>query len=472
MRATDDRYRGEQARFDLAMKMIRLEARTGTIRYFTGLNDDRIRKLYTTYFKFSEAPVRRQRGRSPTRVAPLVRTPQRALESGVLANLLFANGLLSVEIHPDRRSRATSTSGIASAIASRRSIGSCPAARCHSSGAGTCWSPCGAATSSGSRIATHARSATSSTCCRCRARRVRPVCCSLSAAASSGWPRPGSIGKCASSSSRSAWPRAIRCSSPPIATSSTARPTQAAAWWPERVLGGRDLLAGGTWLAIDERGRFAAVTNVREGQRPIGLRSRGALVAEYLASGDSAARYAAHAAREGAAFGAFNLLVYDGRELHFASNRTAVAHSHAGLHAFSNAPPGTEWPKTATALAAASGLLTEVQPIEPLFALLAERDESGPAELRHQRTHFVVGATYGTRCSTVLLIDTSGCVTFAERTFDDGRQARRRSARELRARTLAAGGRQRGQPRTDRADLLDADRVRHRIRVPLDGIAE
>ena len=54
MRATDDRYRAEQAKFELAMRMIRHEARTGTIRYFTGLNDDRIRKLYTTYFKFSD----------------------------------------------------------------------------------------------------------------------------------------------------------------------------------------------------------------------------------------------------------------------------------------------------------------------------------------------------------------------------------------------------------------------------------
>jgi hypothetical protein len=45
-------------------------------------------------------PVRRQRGRSPTRVAPLVRTPQRALESGVFANLLLANGLFSVEQPP------------------------------------------------------------------------------------------------------------------------------------------------------------------------------------------------------------------------------------------------------------------------------------------------------------------------------------------------------------------------------------
>jgi hypothetical protein len=100
MRATDDRYRGEQAKFNLAMRMIRHEARTGTIRYFTGLNDDRIRKLYTTYFKHSEVPVRRQRGRSPTRIGPLVRTPQRALESGVFATVLLSNGLLSVEQPP------------------------------------------------------------------------------------------------------------------------------------------------------------------------------------------------------------------------------------------------------------------------------------------------------------------------------------------------------------------------------------
>lgn len=99
MRATDDRYRGEQAKFDLAVRMIGHEARTGTIRYLTGLNDDRIRKIYTSYFKHGEEPVRRQRGRSPTRIAPLVRTPQRALESGVFANLLLANGLISVE-HP------------------------------------------------------------------------------------------------------------------------------------------------------------------------------------------------------------------------------------------------------------------------------------------------------------------------------------------------------------------------------------
>jgi len=74
--------------------MIAHEARTGTIRYWTGLSDDRIRKLYASYFKFAGKPVRRRRGRSPSQIAPLVKNPQRALESGVLANLLIANHLL------------------------------------------------------------------------------------------------------------------------------------------------------------------------------------------------------------------------------------------------------------------------------------------------------------------------------------------------------------------------------------------
>ena len=96
MRVTDDRYRGEQASFELAMRMISHEARTGTIRYWTGLSDDRIRKLYASYFKYQDRPVRRRRGRSPSQIGPLIKSPQRALESGMLTNLLAANRLLSL----------------------------------------------------------------------------------------------------------------------------------------------------------------------------------------------------------------------------------------------------------------------------------------------------------------------------------------------------------------------------------------
>ncbi len=200
-----------------------------------------------------------------------------------------------------------------------------------------------------------------------------------------------------------------------------ARPTLAATWWPDapQVLGGRDLAAGGTWLAIDERGCFAAVTNIRDPQRPRALRSRGTLVADFLTDGPSAAQYASRVVQDGAAFGAFNLLLFDGRELHFASNRAPATRLATGLHAFSNAPPGTEWPKTATALHGAAAVLDDAAPVEPLFELLARRAGDGDEpERRVERAHFVVGPTYGTRCSTVVLAAADGNVTFAERTFD------------------------------------------------------
>ena len=101
MRVTDDRYRSERNQFELAMRMIQHEARTNTISYWTGLSDDRIRKVYDTYFRGSSRPVRRRRGKSPTQIAPLIESPQRALESGVLAYLMHRGGLFS--LHRDRQ---------------------------------------------------------------------------------------------------------------------------------------------------------------------------------------------------------------------------------------------------------------------------------------------------------------------------------------------------------------------------------
>src|SRR5688500_1421329 len=208
------------------------------------------------------------------------------------------------------------------------------------------------------------------------------------------------------------------------------RPTAGASWWAEspRVLGGRDLQAGGTWLGLERAGRFAAVTNIREPGRPLASTSRGTLVADFLTGSGSAAQHAARAARDGPAFGPFNLFVYDGRELWFASNRAAAVRLGPGLHSFSNAPAGVDWPKTASARARVEGVLADPSPIEPLFELLAERDDSGSAEQRYQRTHFVVGPMYGTRCSTVVLFDAAGRATFAERSSD----AAGRRANELR----------------------------------------
>jgi len=98
MRVTDDRYAGEQSQFELALRMIRHEARTRTIRECTGLSDDRIRKLYTTYFRNAGAPdVRRRRGKSPRQVARFVANPGNQLQATTLVVLFAANLLLRID---------------------------------------------------------------------------------------------------------------------------------------------------------------------------------------------------------------------------------------------------------------------------------------------------------------------------------------------------------------------------------------
>jgi uncharacterized protein with NRDE domain len=198
-----------------------------------------------------------------------------------------------------------------------------------------------------------------------------------------------------------------------------ARPTSRAAWWPDRptMLAGRDLAAGGTWLAMDRRGRVAAVTNIRDERRDA-PRSRGSLVTEFVGGDAAAEHYAISAAASAAEFGAFHLLVFDGRELHYASDRAPPARIGPGVHALSNAPPGIVWPKVESARIGATKLLDDSDPVEGLFALLADRGSAGTSEERYRSAHFVIAEGYGTRCSTVVLIDAAGNATFAERTFD------------------------------------------------------
>lgn len=98
MRLTDDRYAGERSQFELALRMIGHEARTKTIRDCTGLSDDRIRKLYTTYFKNSgKTEVRRRRGKSPRQIARFVKNPGNQLQATTLVALYCVGLLLRVD---------------------------------------------------------------------------------------------------------------------------------------------------------------------------------------------------------------------------------------------------------------------------------------------------------------------------------------------------------------------------------------
>ncbi|MCC4265623.1 NRDE family protein [Oceanimonas baumannii] len=198
-----------------------------------------------------------------------------------------------------------------------------------------------------------------------------------------------------------------------------ARPTAAAGWWAAQpgLWAGRDLQAGGTWLGITLRGRFAALTNFREGASQAGKRSRGELVTGFLTGEQSPAGYLQQVLARGKDYAGFNLLVGDLHtdELHYGGNRPGGEPRllQAGLYGLSNGLLNTPWPKTArlkrglTTLpsdndGAALALLSDAT-MAPDSAL----PETGvPLELeRRLSSVFITGDDYGTRAQTVLVVE-------------------------------------------------------------------
>jgi hypothetical protein len=94
MRVSDDRYDRDRMRLDLALRFMRHEARTHTIRKWTGLTDDRIRKLYRSYFMDASRQVTRHRGKSPQQASFFIRSPRIQQETSVLASLYCLLGVM------------------------------------------------------------------------------------------------------------------------------------------------------------------------------------------------------------------------------------------------------------------------------------------------------------------------------------------------------------------------------------------
>lgn len=211
------------------------------------------------------------------------------------------------------------------------------------------------------------------------------------------------------------------------------RPTRAADFWPREPdwLAGRDLQAGGTWLGVTRSGRFAAVTNFREPLAPEAPleRSRGELVTDFLGGGQAPLPHADSLLASASSYRGFNLLLGTSESLVYVSNRPErVEEITSGGHGLSNHLLDTDWPKVHSGRARMDGLLQRDRvDAEDLLGLLTERstvpgemprDASDGAIRRHLMNHyFIVSPTYGTRSSTVVLIDHDGGIEFVERRF-------------------------------------------------------
>ncbi len=93
MRLTDERYSRDRQRHDLALRFIQNEARTRTTRCWTGLTDDRIRKLYRSFVD-ARAPLRRHRGKSPQQPEYFLRSRPQQRETAALGALLLLFGVV------------------------------------------------------------------------------------------------------------------------------------------------------------------------------------------------------------------------------------------------------------------------------------------------------------------------------------------------------------------------------------------
>jgi uncharacterized protein with NRDE domain len=208
------------------------------------------------------------------------------------------------------------------------------------------------------------------------------------------------------------------------------RPAAPADWWENGTLGGRDLRAGGTWLAAHRNGRFAVVTNYRE---PLvegrGPRSRGELVTAFLDDTATPDAFARDVAARGHEYAGFNLLLGDPGVLVYLSNRgRGPERLAAGVYGLSNHLLDTPWPKLERTRARFRALLARGADPESLLAMLADRTPAtdhelpdtgiGPEWERLLSSPFITSPHYGTRCSTVMTMLEDREMEFIERRFD------------------------------------------------------
>lgn len=215
-----------------------------------------------------------------------------------------------------------------------------------------------------------------------------------------------------------------------------ARPTERIHWWNDdkQLLAGRDLKAGGTWMGLHQSGRLAALTNYRDlSTEKDNAPSRGQLVVDFLQSSLSPQEYLDRLHPVSGQYSGYNLLTWEKEQLFWQSNMASQWETVSpGIHGLSNHLLDTSWPKVDKGKQALKEILesedndTSIS-VESLFALLGDReiakDEFLPQTGVPMKWERLLSAMhiesdgYGTRVSTVIIVDRHGKVFVEERAF-------------------------------------------------------
>jgi uncharacterized protein with NRDE domain len=211
------------------------------------------------------------------------------------------------------------------------------------------------------------------------------------------------------------------------------RQTAAADFWEDypNIVGGRDLEANGTWMGMTKSGKISMLTNYRDPQN-INPKapSRGHLVSDYLEQDVSPEVYLKKIEPKAVVYNGFNLLVGNPEEFCYLSNyKTGIDKITSGLHGLSNHLLETPWPKVRNGKLKLELLLkTKSITSQLLFEFLYDGERAEDDQLpdtgiglereRALSSMFIKSPGYGSRCSTVILVDQENTVEFSERVYD------------------------------------------------------
>jgi len=211
------------------------------------------------------------------------------------------------------------------------------------------------------------------------------------------------------------------------------RQTEFGHWWDTTppILAGKDLVAGGTWMGITHNGKLSALTNIRDPEKNRDQAiSRGELVVNYLTGNENEQDYLAALQRTRQHYNGYNLLFGNWNNLYVYNNHLNQSqYLKAGVYGLSNASLNSPWPKTTKGMTALSAYCQSQHAIndEALFSILRDDVKAADNELPQTgvpyhwekllSSAFIVTPEYGTRTSTVLMIDNNHRVTWKERYF-------------------------------------------------------
>ena len=211
------------------------------------------------------------------------------------------------------------------------------------------------------------------------------------------------------------------------------RRTAPAAVWDDHpeIIGGRDLEAKGTWLGMTKAGKLCMVTNFRDlknlkSQAP----SRGKLVTDFLSGKTDTEEYLSRVEAKADQYNGFSLIAGTVDALYYFSNyRSGIILLNSGLFGLSNHLLETPWPKVEKGKKEIQRLLKEPTiSADQLFKVLSDETISPDDQLpdtgvgldreRSLSPAFIKSPGYGTRSSTVILVDYENRVSFHERVYD------------------------------------------------------